>query len=91
MLSFAFSAMIKERQQQQNSALRQQTGQQSDPNSTQFAVVVLPPNPNPQQSVNLPLIPSVNTELNGFKDPPPPYFSDNSPPPKYEEVVNSQK
>jgi len=90
MLSFVFSAMLKERQQQQNSALRQQTGQQSDPNSTQFAVV-LPPAPNPQQSINSPLIPLVNTELNGFEDPPPPYFSDNSPPPKYEEVVDSQK
>ena len=70
MLSFAFSAMLRERQEQQNSSLRQQTGQQTDFNSTQFTVV-LPPIPNPQQSVNLPLIPSVNTELNGFEDLPP--------------------
>ncbi len=91
MLSFAFSAMLKERQQQRDSALGQQTGQRSDPNSTQFAVVVLPPDPSPQQSFISPLIPSANIELNGFKDPPPPYFSDNSPPPKYEEVVDSHK
>jgi hypothetical protein len=52
-------------------ALRQQTGQQSDPNSTQFTVIVLPPISIPQQLFNLPMIPSVNTELNGFKDPSP--------------------
>lgn len=87
MLSYAFSAMLKERQQQSSNRRPQSSVvQEFETNGNQFtAVVVYHP---PQQLT--PLVASVPDESE-FKDPPPPYFPDDSPPPKYEEVVQHQK
>ena len=94
MLSYAYSAMLKERQESRTIRARVQqqmsaNGQPLDPNTCPFTAVVvyhsaLNPTANSSQ-----VVPRGDGQLvEGFKDLPPPY--EDCPPPKYEEVVNSE-
>ncbi|XP_054166485.1 uncharacterized protein LOC128963959 [Oppia nitens] len=101
MLSYAFSAMLKDRQNygrrsagQQRGVRTQITGAADNQSrdSSPFAAVVVYHPPPTVGHLALPMSTSQSTsqELsNIMKDPPPPY--DDCPPPKYEDITNNHK